>query len=211
MDDELIVALRAAGGSPIAEAAARAAQRLASAADREGLVDIAFATVDSPLGPLLALGTERGLMMLSYADQSTEEKLTRVAARISPRIMEAPARLDAARRELDEYFAGRRRHFEIPIDWSLIGGYARTVLERTGEIPYGQALSYAELSAQVGNPRGARATGNALGSNPIPIVIPCHRVLRTGGALGGYTGGLDRKRFLLALEAGTDAERHRIG
>lgn len=185
-----------------AGAAARAARLFAARADREGMIDVAYAMVDSPLGPLLALGTERGLLMLSYTDESVDARLERVAARISPRILEAPGRLDAARRELDEYFSGTRRGFGIPIDWSLVSGYARAVLEATSAIPYGGAMSYGEVSAAAGNPRGARATGNALGSNPIPIVIPCHRVVRSGGSIGGYTGGLDRKRFLLALEGG---------
>lgn len=199
MTDDVIATL-AAGARPSAEALERATRLFAGNADRQGLIDVAYARVDSPLGTLLALASERGLLMLSYADESVDAKLQRVAARISPRILEAPARLDGVRRELDEYFGGTRRRFEIPIDWSLISGYARTVLERTDRIPYGSSLSYSEVSAEVGNPRGARATGNALGSNPIPIVIPCHRVTRSGGALGGYTGGLDRKRFLLDLE-----------
>lgn len=195
----------------MAGAASRAAGRLAVNADRQGLIDVAYATVDSPLGPLLAAGTERGLVMLSYADESVDALLVRLAERLSPRILEAPARLDRTRRELDEYFSRERRRFDIPIDWSLISGYARAVLERTSEIPYGQASSYAEVSAAAGSPRGARATGNALGSNPIPIVIPCHRVLRSGGGIGGYTGGLHRKRFLLALESGADDEGPRTG
>lgn len=200
MDDELTRALRA---GPAADPVARgAAARLTARAEREGLLDVAYAMVDSPLGPLLTVATERGLVMLSYGDEGVDERLARVAAAVSPRILEAPARLDPARRELDEYFARRRRAFTVPIDWVLIRGYARTVLERTAAIPYGQARSYAEISAEAGSPRGARATGNALGSNPIPIVIPCHRVLRSGGALGGYTGGLERKRFLLELERG---------
>lgn len=201
MADDLARALGAADGASAA-AAERAARLFAGRAEREGLIDVAYATIDSPLGPLLALGTERGLLMLSYTDEPVDAALERVAARVSPRILEAPGRLDAARRELDEYFSGRLRRFGIPIDWSLISGYARAVLEATRAIPYGGAMSYSEVSAAAGNPRGARATGNALGSNPIPIVIPCHRVLRSGGAIGGYTGGLDRKRFLLALEAG---------
>ena len=202
MQDELTRALAAGGGAPAADASARAAGRLAVGADRRGLVDVAYTTVDSPLGPLLAVGTTEGLVMLSYADEGVDAALERVAARLSPRIMELPARLDPARRELDEYFTGARRAFEIPVDWSLITGYARAVLRATAAIPYGGASSYGEVSAAAGNPRGARATGNALGGNPIPIVIPCHRVLRAGGAIGGYTGGLERKRFLLDLEAG---------
>jgi methylated-DNA-[protein]-cysteine S-methyltransferase len=200
MEDELERFLGSVGGEALGAAAERAAAGVAAAAGREGLIDIALARIDSPLGPLVALGTERGLLMLSYADESLDARLERAAARVSPRILEAPARLDPARRELEEYFSGTRRAFGIPIDWSLISGYARAVLEATNAIPYGGAMSYAEVSAAAGNPRGARATGNALGSNPIPIVIPCHRVLRSGGALGGYTGGTERKRFLLALE-----------
>jgi methylated-DNA-[protein]-cysteine S-methyltransferase len=165
-------------------------------------VDVAYATVDSPLGPLLAAGTERGLLMLAYLDGGIEPRLERLAREVSPRVLEAPARLDPARRELDEYFSGRRREFAIPLDWSLVRGFARQVLRSTAAIPFGEFRSYGEVSAAAGSPRASRATGNALGSNPIPIVIPCHRVLRSGGKIGGYTGGLERKRYLLALEAG---------
>jgi methylated-DNA-[protein]-cysteine S-methyltransferase len=200
-DDRLAQALR--GGVPVDdEAVARATARLRGAAEREGLVDVAYATVDSPLGPLLAAGTERGLVMLSYLDDGIEPRLERLAREVSPRVLEAPARLDPARRELDEYFSGRRREFAIPIDWSLVRGFAREVLRSTAAIPFGEFRSYGEVSAAAGSPRASRATGNALGSNPIPIVIPCHRVLRSGGKIGGYTGGLERKRYLLALEAG---------
>ena len=199
MQDELEHALREAASPP--EGLQGASARLTERAQREGLLDVAYCMVDSPLGPLLAVGTERGLVMLAYADDGIEERLARVAEAVSPRILEAPARLDPARRELDDYFARRRRGFTLAIDWALIHGFARAVLERTAAIPYGEARSYAEISAEAGSPRGARATGNALGGNPIPIVIPCHRVLRSGGALGGYTGGLDRKRFLLELES----------
>lgn len=202
MADELSRALRERVATP--GALAGASERLAERAEREGLLDVAYAMVDSPLGPLLAVGTETGLVMLSYAGDDAggiEQRLARVAAAVSPRILEAPARLDPARRELDEYFERRRRDFDLPIDWALMRGYSRAVLQRTTAIPYGEVRSYAEISAEAGSPRGARATGNALGSNPIPIVIPCHRVLRSGGALGGYTGGTDRKRFLLDLES----------
>jgi methylated-DNA-[protein]-cysteine S-methyltransferase len=115
--------------------------------------------------------------------------------------VEAPGRLDSARRELDEYFAGRRRGFDVAIDWSLVGGpFGRKVLRVTSEIPYGGVLSYREVASDAGSPRGSRAAGNALGSNPVPIIVPCHRVLHAGGGLGGYGGGLDRKRWLLELE-----------
>jgi methylated-DNA-[protein]-cysteine S-methyltransferase len=203
MEDDERLAAALSGGAPVDdEAMARATERLRAAAEREGLLDVAYATVDSPLGPLLAAATGRGLVMLSYLDGGVEPRLERLARELSPRIMEAPARLDPARRELEEYFAGRRRDFAVPIDWSLIRGFAREVLRSTAAIPFGQWRSYGEVSAAAGSPRASRATGNALGSNPIPIVIPCHRVLRSGGTIGGYTGGLERKRFLLALEAG---------
>jgi methylated-DNA-[protein]-cysteine S-methyltransferase len=123
-----------------------------------------------------------------------------LAARLSPRILESPARLDRARRELDEYFAGERKRFELPIDWSLTRGFTGEVLRQTARIPFGKTSTYAEVAGRAGSPRAVRAAGNALGANPLPVVVPCHRVLRTGGALGGYTGGIERKQFLLGLE-----------
>ena len=202
MGDELTGALRAGGpGTPDAAAASeRAAARLAEAAQAQGLLDIAYATLDSPLGPLHAAGTPRGLVMLAYGDAPLDERLERLAREVSPRILEAPARLDPVRRQLEEYFAGHRRAFDVAIDWSPLRGYTREVLRRTAEIPFGQASTYAEIAYRAGSPRGWRAAGNALGANPMPIVVPCHRVLASGGGIGGYTGGVDRKRFLLGLE-----------
>ncbi len=199
MGDDMTAAL-GAGGPGAAEASARAAARLAAEAGRRGLLDVAYATVNSPLGPLHAAGTPRGLVMLAYADDPLEAHLDRLAREVSPRVLEAPERLDPVRRQLEEYFAGRRRRFEVPVNWSLVRGYTREVLRRTAEIPYGGASTYAEIAYRAGSPRGWRAAGNALGANPMPIVVPCHRVLASGGGIGGYTGGLDRKRFLLALE-----------
>jgi len=163
-------------------------------------VDVSYAAVDSPFGSLLAASTERGLVRLAFPEEDVDTVLERLATRLSPRIVEAPAAPQPVLRELDEYFSGQRREFEIDLDWSLIGPFGRRVLQVTSEIPYGGVLSYSEVAAEAGSPRGSRAAGNALGSNPIPIVIPCHRVLRTGGSLGGYGGGLDRKRWLLELE-----------
>lgn len=201
MGDELTGALRGgADGGAAGAASAAAARGLAAEAQRRGLLDVAYATLDCPLGPLHAAATPRGLIMLAYGDVPLDERLERLARTVSPRIMEAPARLDPVRRELDEYFAGRLRRFEVAIDWSPLRGYTREVLRRTAEIPFGQASSYADIAARAGSPRGWRAAGNALGANPIPIVVPCHRVLASGGGIGGYTGGLDRKRFLLELE-----------
>jgi methylated-DNA-[protein]-cysteine S-methyltransferase len=183
-----------------ASAAARAAARLVERAADEGLSDVSYAPADSPLGRLLIAATRRGLVRLAFPEEDVDTVLERLARRISPRIVEAPAPLDSVRRELEEYFDGRRRSFDLVLDWSLIGPFGRRVLRVTSEIPYGGVLSYGEVAAEAGSPRGSRAAGNALGSNPIPIVIPCHRVLRSGGALGGYGGGLERKRWLLELE-----------
>jgi methylated-DNA-[protein]-cysteine S-methyltransferase len=197
MADELERALAADVRAP-----ARLTREFALRAEREGLVDVAYATIDSPLGPLLAASTDRGLVMLAYVLDGVEPGLDRLAREVSPRVLELPSRLDRERRELEEYFAGRRRAFDIPIDWRLIRGFARSVLESTAAIPFGESRTYGGIAAAAGSPHGSRAAGNALGSNPIPIVIPCHRVLRSGGVIGGYTGGVERKRFLLDLESG---------
>jgi methylated-DNA-[protein]-cysteine S-methyltransferase len=182
------------------DAAARAAHRVADRASAEGLADISYAPVDSPFGTLLGAVTQQGLVRLAFPEEDVDSVLERLARRLSPKIVESSAPLDPVRKELDDYFSGSRREFELALDWSLIGPFGRKVLHVTAEIPYGGVLSYAEVASDAGSPRGSRAAGNALGSNPIPIVIPCHRVLRTGGSLGGYGGGLDRKRWLLELE-----------
>lgn len=178
---------------------------LARRAGDAGLLDVAYAVTDSPLGELTVFVTPRGLLRLAYADEPIDSVLADVAARVSPRILRGAARTDEARRELEAYFAGRRRAFDLSIDWSLVRGFAADVLRQTARIPFGAVRSYGQLAAQAGSPRAARAAGNALGSNPIPIVVPCHRVLHADGGLGGYTGGLDRKRFLLRLEGATGA------
>ncbi len=200
--DDLTDALRAGGDDAVDPAAAseRAARRLAAAADERGLLDVAYAIVDSPLGPLRAATTRRGLVMLAYGDAPLDDLLDRLAERVSPRILEAPARLDPVRRELDEYFEGRRRDFDLPIDWTLTRGYTRRCCAAPPRSRSARRARYAEIAARAGSPRGWRAAGNALGSNPMPIVVPCHRVLASSGAIGGYTGGVDRKRFLLSLE-----------
>ncbi|MHB8489945.1 MAG: methylated-DNA--[protein]-cysteine S-methyltransferase [Candidatus Dormibacteria bacterium] len=174
--------------------------RFLERAEARGLVDVAMTTMDSPVGTLLLMATPKGLVRIAFEDENRDDVFGDVADHLSPRILEAPRRLDPVRRELDRYFAGRLRHFGVPLDWSLAGDFARKVLRTTARIPYGSVASYGEVAVGVGSPRGARAVGNALGSNPIPVVVPCHRVVRTGGAIGGYGGGLPRKRFLLALE-----------
>jgi methylated-DNA-[protein]-cysteine S-methyltransferase len=179
--------------------AAAAAARFAATAP----ADVSYALVDSPVGTLVAASTERGLACLSYADHhgGVDGVLETLAARISPRVLEAPARLDAVRRELDEYFERRRTGFDLPIDWALVTPFGRRVLQATKEIPFGEVSTYGRIAAEAGNPKAARATGNALGSNPMPIVVPCHRVVHTGGqGIGNYTGGVHRKEALLRLE-----------
>ncbi len=178
---------------------------LSAAAAAAGLLDVAYATLDSPVGTLLVAVTEQGLVRLAYLNGGEEEAdvLEQLANSVSPRVLAAPRRLDEPRRELDQYFAGRRRQFELPLDWRLTRGFSRRVLEATSRIPYGGTATYKEMATEAGNARAYRAAGNALGSNPIPIIVPCHRILHSDGGLGGYTGGLDRKRVLLAVEGST--------
>jgi methylated-DNA-[protein]-cysteine S-methyltransferase len=193
-----------------AEAVETMKRRLIESADEDGLVDVAFAPVDSPIGTLIAAGTRRGLVRLSFDSEDPDDVLEELATRISPRILEAPARLDEVRRELDEYFDGQRNRFELEIDWNLASGdFSRKVLRAARRIPFGSVTTYSDMARRAGSPRAARAAGNALGSNPIPIVVPCHRVVHSGGGLGGYGGGLDKKKFLLTLEGALedDAER----
>ena len=194
-------ALRKAASSLPAGPATPSDQRLAERAAAEGLLDVAYASTDSPLGPLLVAATPGGLVRVVYAEcRSQDEVLEHLAARLSPRVLEAPARLDDARRELDEYFDGRRTQFDLPIDWSALRGFTLRVLRETARIHFGELRTYGEVAAGAGSPRAVRAAGNALGANPMPVVVPCHRVVRTGGALGGYTGGVERKEYLLRHE-----------
>ena len=192
----------AARGLPAGGPSPEVLDRLLDRARKEGLLDVAYAQVDSPLGPLTVAVTPRGLVRVAYPDRPLDDVLARLAEVVSPRVLEAPERLDPVRRELEEYFEGRRRSFETPIDWALTRGFFRRVLQVTAEIGYGEVATYAEVASRAGSARAVRATGNGLGSNPMPVVVPCHRVVRTGGGLGGYTGGLERKRFLLGLERG---------
>jgi methylated-DNA-[protein]-cysteine S-methyltransferase len=197
---------RALARPPRAELDAdRLMSRLGPRAQAAGLVDVAYASMDSPLGELLVAVTDRGLVRVSYASEIADEVLAELAERVSPRVLRLPARTDEVRRELDEYFAGSRRSFDIPVDWSLVRGFAQGVLRATARVPFGQVTSYRQMAEAAGSPRASRAAGNALGSNPIPIVVPCHRVLHSGGGLGGYAGGLERKKLLLTLEGALTA------
>jgi methylated-DNA-[protein]-cysteine S-methyltransferase len=175
-------------------------QRLTERAEAEGLLDVAYAKLDSPFGPLLLAATPRGLVRVGLPNQDPEQALEELSIKVSPRVLEAPARLDAARRELDRYFAGKLTEFELPIDWTLTHGFRGKVQRAINGIPYGQTRTYTEMARRAGNERAVRAAGTACGTNPIPIVVPCHRVLRSGGGLGGYGGGLPMKEALLELE-----------
>jgi methylated-DNA-[protein]-cysteine S-methyltransferase len=168
-------------------------------ADAEGLVDVGWVVEDTPVGPLMLAATSVGVVRIGFGHE--ERVLDELASEVSPRVVHLPGRLDEVRRELEEYFAGRRRSFDVPVDRRLSRGYRRTVLEALSrEVPYGQTVSYRELAERTGNPKASRAVGSAMATNPIPIVVPCHRVLRTGGTLGGYGGGLDTKVWLLRHE-----------
>lgn len=174
--------------------------RLAERAAEEGLLDVAYTTADSPFGPLLLATTPRGLVRIGLPNQDADELLEELATRVSPRVLETAAPLDVARRQLDLYFEGKLTDFDLPLDWRLSKDFRRRVLRAIARIPYGQTRSYTQMATRAGNERAVRAAGSACGSNPIPVVVPCHRVLRTSGALGGYGGGLPMKEALLRLE-----------
>ena len=199
--------VRSAAGDPFAalpevdeETRRRLHARLVAAATDEGILDVAYRTIDTPVGPLLLAGTSRGLVRVAFAREDHDAVLARLATAISPRILRAPARLDTVARELDEYFAGRRAAFDVPLDLRLAGGFRREVLARLPRIAYGRTATYAAIAAEAGRPRAVRAVGTACAKNPLPVVVPCHRVVRSDGSIGEYLGGADAKRTLLALE-----------
>ncbi len=175
-------------------------EAVAELAADEGLLDVAYASADSPFGPLLLATTSRGVVRIGLPTQDGDQLLAELAERVSPRVLEAPARLDEVRRELDLYFEGGLRDFDLPLDWQLSRDFRRRALRAVARIPYGKTRTYAQVATSAGNERAVRAAGSACGSNPIPIVVPCHRVLRTGGGMGGYGGGLPMKEALLRLE-----------
>jgi methylated-DNA-[protein]-cysteine S-methyltransferase len=174
---------------------------LGTRADRAGLLDVAYRVVDSPLGPLLLAATPNGLVRVAFDGEGHDAVLAALADDVSPRVLRAPGRLDPAARQLEEYFEGCRRAFDVPIDLRLAHGFRRGVLEHLRSIPYGGTESYATVARAVGSPRAVRAAGSACASNPVPVVVPCHRVVRSDGSIGRYRGGSDAKRLLLALEA----------
>src|SRR6478735_2448869 len=176
-------------------------EALATRAADEGLLDVAYATLDSPVGELVVAATDRGLVRIGLPGEPLDSVLSQLADGVSPRVLSYPRRLDEARRELDQYFAGRREHFEPAVDWRLSHpGFYRRVLRETAKVPFGEMITYGQAAKRAGSPRAFRAAGTALGANPVPIVVPCHRVVRTGGDIGNYGGGPEMKRFLLELE-----------
>jgi len=175
--------------------------RLEIAAEDDGMLDIAYRTVESAVGPLLLAATPRGLVRVAFGIEDHDDVLQDLSDRISPRVLEAPARLDSVARQLDEYFTGRRHGFDVPLDWSLSSGFRRTVLGHLNtDVSYGTTTSYAALAQLSGSPKAMRAVGTACATNPIPIVVPCHRVIRSDGTVGTYRGGSTAKRVLLDLE-----------
>jgi len=175
--------------------------QLAAAAEAAAVLDVAYRVLDTPVGPLLLAATDVGLVRVAYAVEDHDAVLAMLADQISPRILRAPARLDAVSRQLEEYFTGRRHAFDIRLDWRLSSGFRSTVLHQLPEIGYGHTASYAAVAARAGNPRAVRAVGSACATNPLPVVVPCHRVVRSDGSMGGYLGGIQAKQTLLALEA----------
>jgi methylated-DNA-[protein]-cysteine S-methyltransferase len=190
-----------------AQAMTRLHDQLAAAAAADRLLDVAYRTVDSPLGTLLLAATDQGLVRVAYQREDHDHVLQRLSDQVSPRILRAPGRLDPAARQLAEYFAGERRDFVLPLDFRLVRGFRRAVLGHLVLINYGHTETYAEVAAATGRARAMRAVGSACANNPMPVVVPCHRVLRSDGTLGGYVGGLEAKASLLSLEAGRPIDR----
>jgi methylated-DNA-[protein]-cysteine S-methyltransferase len=178
----------------------RLRDRLVAAADTAGILDVGYRSIDTPVGPLLLAATDQGLVRVAYAAEDHDRVLDQLAAKVSPRVLRAPARLDPAAREIDEYFAGRRTGFDLPLDLRLSTGFRRQVLAQLPGIPYGSTASYAAMAAAAGNPKAVRAAATACATNPLPVIVPCHRVIRSDGSFGGYIGGEAAKRTLLTLE-----------
>lgn len=169
------------------------------------LLDVAYRTIDSAVGRLLLAATEDGVVRVAFAVEDHDRVLADLAARVSPRVLEAPRRLDALAAALDGYLAGSSRTVDVPVDLRLLGGYRREVVESLPGIGYGRTATYAELAESTGRPRAVRAVGGACANNPVPLVLPCHRVVRSDGSEGGYRGGVEAKRLLLQLERGKAA------
>ena len=195
--DELFSALTAGDDEQ------RLRSRLVDEAERDGVLDVSYRTIDSPVGSLLLAATAEGLVRIAFDREDHDVVLARLATEISPRILRAPHRLDGAATQLDEYFGGRRRTFDVPIDLQLAHGFRRTVLTHLRDIAYGETASYAMVAEASGSPAAVRAVGSACANNPLPLVVPCHRVVRSDGSIGQYLGGTEAKQALLAMEAVT--------
>jgi methylated-DNA-[protein]-cysteine S-methyltransferase len=178
----------------------RLRDRLVEAADAAGILDVGYRSIDTPVGSLLLAATGQGLVRVAYAVEDHDRVLDQLASKVSPRVLRAPARLDTAAREIEEYFAGRRTSFDLPLDLRLSTGFRRQVLAKLPGIGYGSTSSYAALAAAAGNPKAVRAAASACATNPLPLIVPCHRVIRSDGTFGGYVGGEAAKRTLLTLE-----------
>jgi methylated-DNA-[protein]-cysteine S-methyltransferase len=179
---------------------AGARERLVARARREGLETVGYRVLDSPLGPLwIAIGP-KGVLAIHYGEEPSALELARIVRAYGPGLLPDPRRIDPVARELDQYFAGRRRAFDVAVDLSPLTDFQRRILRATAQVGFGSVSTYARVAAKAGSEKGSRAAGQALGANPIPIVVPCHRILASDGTLGGYAGGLDAKRQLLALE-----------
>ena len=191
------------------ETLGRLHERLVASAMSNDLLDVSYRRLETPVGELLLAATKQGLVRVAYEREGLDDVLGQLAARVSPRILHSPARLDEAARELDDYFAGKRKSFELPLDFQLASGFRRRVLEGLQTLQYGETASYGTVARAVGNPKAVRAVGTACATNPLPIVVPCHRVVRSDGALGNYLGGPEIKRALLTLE-GADGTRDQL-
>jgi methylated-DNA-[protein]-cysteine S-methyltransferase len=199
--DELERKLRAGSRAQGVEASSDLARRFSEAVAASGDAEVAFATLDTPFGLAKVAATGSGVVSVGLPNHSLDDFVARLVTGISPRVVEAPGRLDEARRELDEYFSGARRAFDLDLDWTLVpGGFYRKVLDATAQLGYGEVMTYGQIAGNAGNPRAHRAAGTALGANPLPIVVPCHRIVRTGRDPGNYGGGPELKRRLLELE-----------
>jgi methylated-DNA-[protein]-cysteine S-methyltransferase len=180
--------------------------QLVAAAGADRLLDVVYRTVDSPVGSLLLAATEQGLIRVAYEIEDHDQVLQSLSERVSPRILRAPRQLDQVARQLSEYFSGERRDFVLPLDFRLAHGFRREVLSHLVMIDYGDTETYSKVAAATGHPRAVRAVGTACATNPLPVIVPCHRVLRSDGTLGGYVGGLHTKAALLSLEAGRQSD-----
>jgi methylated-DNA-[protein]-cysteine S-methyltransferase len=184
-------------------------RRFRDAAARSGMLDAGYDLVDTPVGQLLVAATDQGLLRISY-DPDPAAELERIAELAGPRVLRSPTRVDRAHRELDEYFDGRRHAFDLAIDLRGLTPFSERVLHELARVPFGQTATYATLAERAGNPKAARAVGTIMNRNPVPIVLPCHRIIGADGSLVGYAGGLQRKRFLLGLEEPSAADASRL-